>query len=307
LFLDEIGDLPLNAQAKVLRAIEEKEILPIGCRKAIKVNTRIIAATNKDLQALTSARLFREDLLQRLCGFIINTPSLAGHPEEITLLARKFWEEISKEISGDPSELPREILRELESRPWPGNNRELKQTLRHLATLFGTESLNAEHLRVVFQIRSQVTGPAATPEHGVAAGNYRAECLRTLNRALELTQACESALATVPGSRNLSPTAWPALRRTLDRIRDELRELCSHPIWFHSLSTHRAVEALVNSLAGVCGPSGELARKSLAAKQAGLRTSMQAARKAIFREAEWLGAVPGEPWDPRAKAARQSQ
>ena len=292
LFLDEVGDLPLDSQAKVLRAIEQREILPVGGTTPIKVNTRIIAATNRDLQAMTGAQLFREDLLQRLCGMVIHTPPLSRHPEEIASFARMFWKEISK----GRSELPEEILRALEVRQWPGNVRELKQTLLHLAALFGTESLRVEHIRAVFEIRDQVMGPAGSMEHCAAAGTYRAECLRVLNRALELTQACEAALAAVSGSRGVSRTAWPALRRTLDGIRNELAELSTHPIWFHSINTFRAAQALGDSLAKICGDSGESARRKLAARRAGLKAAIDSAAEALFREAGWLGAAPDEGW-----------
>ena len=127
LFLDEIGDLQPEHQAKVLRALEDAEIRKLGATKGTKVKARIIAATNRDLHAMVQTGQFREDLYYRLRGFLIRTPALREHPDDIPLLAQHFWQKINH---GKRKILPPEILTELKSCRWPGNARELKMMLQ---------------------------------------------------------------------------------------------------------------------------------------------------------------------------------
>jgi transcriptional regulator with GAF, ATPase, and Fis domain len=96
LFLDEVGDLALIHQVKILRALEENKIRPIGEVKEIRVNARVIAATNRDLFSMVKAGHFREDLYYRLRSFLLRTPGLRDHPEDIPTLARFFWKKIAR-------------------------------------------------------------------------------------------------------------------------------------------------------------------------------------------------------------------
>jgi two-component system, NtrC family, response regulator HydG len=129
LFLDEIGDMPLATQAKLLRAIQNQEILPVGSLTSHKVNVRIVAATHRDLRAAIAAGDFREDLYYRLSMVELTVPSLRDRPEDIPLLARhfvrKFSEEFAKRIDGLT---PRALL-VLQRYGWPGNVRELEHVI----------------------------------------------------------------------------------------------------------------------------------------------------------------------------------
>ncbi len=129
LFLDEIGDMSLNHQAKLLRALQENKVRPMGGEDSFKVNARIIAATNRDLQAMIRAGSFREDLYFRLSGFPLVVPALRQHPEDIPMLARHFWAEIT---GANRPTLPPSILAEMQRVDWPGNVRELRAFLHHL-------------------------------------------------------------------------------------------------------------------------------------------------------------------------------
>lgn len=149
LFLDEIADLDPIHQAKILRAMDSGEFRPLGGKIEIKSNARIIAATNRDLAGLVRAGRFREDLFYRLFAFQIATPPLRDHPDDIPLLARHFWGQITRD---DQAVLPDDLVTELQTYRWPGNARELRAVLTRLRVLSTATrpGLNASLLRTVF-------------------------------------------------------------------------------------------------------------------------------------------------------------
>ncbi|MFN8340080.1 MAG: sigma-54 dependent transcriptional regulator [Cyclobacteriaceae bacterium] len=132
LFLDEIGDMSLAAQAKVLRALQENRITRVGGEKDIKVNVRLLAATNKDLTAEIKANRFREDLFHRLSVIIIKVPSLQERLEDIPVLTEKFLADIAEEYGNKPKEIAKEAMELLQQRAWTGNIRELRNVIERL-------------------------------------------------------------------------------------------------------------------------------------------------------------------------------
>lgn len=138
LFLDEIGDMSLSAQAKVLRALQEKKITRVGGDKEIKVNVRVIAATNKDLHQEIQAGNFREDLYHRLNVIPIQVPSLAERKEDVPLLVERFFQDFSMEYGGTRTILPEASLY-LQELPWTGNVRELRNVVERLYIMCGNE------------------------------------------------------------------------------------------------------------------------------------------------------------------------
>lgn len=141
LFLDEIGDMSLSAQAKVLRALQESKITRVGGDKEIKINVRVIAATNKDLKREISEGGFREDLYHRLNVIPIHVPPLAERREDILLLAEKFLYDISQEYGGVPKTIANDAMQHLKSLPWTGNVRELRNVIERLVIMCGDEIL----------------------------------------------------------------------------------------------------------------------------------------------------------------------
>ena len=135
IFLDEIGDMSLSAQAKVLRALQENVIMRVGGEKPIEVNARVIAATNKDLEAEIAAGRFREDLYHRLSVIVIRVPDLKDHKEDIPELVRYFNEQISAGMSRQPREFSPEAVSLLCAQPWPGNIRQLRNIIERLLIL----------------------------------------------------------------------------------------------------------------------------------------------------------------------------
>ena len=129
-FLDEIGDMPLNLQAKMLRLLQEKSVERLGGRETIPVDVRIIAATNRDLETLITQGQFREDLYYRLKVITIWLPPLSERREDIALLSEHFLARYAKELSIDNPGIDGEAMEALRQRIWPGNVRELANTLQ---------------------------------------------------------------------------------------------------------------------------------------------------------------------------------
>lgn len=135
LFLDEVGDMSLDAQAKVLRALQENTISRVGGDKSIKVNVRLIAATNKDLKGAISEKLFREDLYHRLAVIVIDVPALDERKDDIPLLVEHFNELIAKEQNIALKKFEPKAIEALKKLSWTGNVRELANVVERLIIL----------------------------------------------------------------------------------------------------------------------------------------------------------------------------
>ncbi len=135
LFLDEIGDMSASAQAKVLRVLQEGRITRVGGNKDIKVDVRVLAATNKDLPAEIAKGDFREDLYHRLAVILIKVPALAERTEDIPELVNHFLHLIADEYGNKPKAIAAEALKALQKLPWTGNIRELRNVVERLVIL----------------------------------------------------------------------------------------------------------------------------------------------------------------------------
>ena len=139
LFLDEIGDMSLSAQAKVLRALQENKITRVGGDKEIKVNVRVIAATNKDLRQEIANGNFREDLFHRLSVIPIHVPPLTERRTDIPLLTEKFLNDIATDYNAPAKQVTPDAMNYLQSLPWTGNVRELRNVIERLVIMCGDE------------------------------------------------------------------------------------------------------------------------------------------------------------------------
>jgi PAS domain S-box-containing protein len=155
LFLDEVGDIPLDLQPKLLRALQEKEFERLGGTRTIPIDVRLLAATNRNLTQMMGDKLFRSDLYYRLKVFPITVPPLRDHPEDIPLLARHFTQKYASQMKRKIETIPSETMRALVSWPWPGNIRELENFIERAVILSRGPDLRAP----LAEIR----------EHGVAA------------------------------------------------------------------------------------------------------------------------------------------
>jgi DNA-binding NtrC family response regulator len=147
IFLDEIGDMSLSAQAKVLRALQENLIQRVGADKDIKVNTRVIAATNKDLKQEIANGTFREDLYHRLAVILIKVPSLNDRREDIPLLIEHFLNKITQEQGSVVRTFSPEAIQLLQEYDWTGNIRELRNVIERLIIL-GNNQISEEDVKL---------------------------------------------------------------------------------------------------------------------------------------------------------------
>ncbi|HEX4382682.1 MAG TPA: sigma-54 dependent transcriptional regulator [Myxococcales bacterium] len=146
IFLDEIGELSGNLQAKLLRVLQEREVERVGGVRRIAIKARILAATNRELQTEVSAGRFREDLYQRLKVVTLALPPLRERPEDLPALVEHLLMKINQRLHKNLRRVPREVLEKLQRRAWPGNVRELENVLTRAAVLSQGDMLLEEHL-----------------------------------------------------------------------------------------------------------------------------------------------------------------
>ncbi len=155
LFLDEIGDMSLAAQSKVLRALEEEEIQRIGGARTVKLDVRVIAATNKKLEEEIKSDGFRQDLFYRLNVLPIVVPSLRDRKEDIALLAQHFVAQFCEENGKPVKSVSPEAISILENHGWPGNVRELRNIVERLIIMVDSHTIDANHVLSAVQIGGQ--------------------------------------------------------------------------------------------------------------------------------------------------------
>jgi PAS domain S-box-containing protein len=143
LFLDEVGDIPLDLQPKLLRALQEKSFERLGGTRTIPIDVRLVAATNRNLSQMMGDKLFRSDLYYRLKVFPITTPALRDHPEDIPILARHFTKKYAAKMGRQIDKIPEETMRALVNWHWPGNVRELENFIERSVILSPGPSLRA--------------------------------------------------------------------------------------------------------------------------------------------------------------------
>jgi DNA-binding NtrC family response regulator len=200
LFLDEIGNVPLATQAKLLRALEQREVNPLGATRAVAVDARIIAATNSELEESVKAGRFRADLYYRLSEFTIALPPLRSRREDIMHLSQRFLDEVSMELRRPVRRIADEAMQVLLHHDWPGNVRELRNVVRK-AALLATDVVTPEHIPALSASAPAPSRVAAEPlgedlslreVAELAAGQAEREVIR---HALESTKGNKSQAA----------------------------------------------------------------------------------------------------------------
>ena len=200
LFLDEIGNVPLATQAKLLRALEQREVNPLGATRAVAVDARIIAATNSELEESVKAGRFRADLYYRLSEFTIALPPLRSRREDIMHLSQRFLDEVSMELRRPVRRIADEAMQVLLHHDWPGNVRELRNVVRK-AALLATDVVTPEHIPALSASAPAPSRAAAEPlgedlslreVAELAAGQAEREVIR---HALESTKGNKSQAA----------------------------------------------------------------------------------------------------------------
>jgi formate hydrogenlyase transcriptional activator len=143
LFLDEVGDIPLELQPKLLRALQEKSFERLGGTRTIPIDVRLVAATNRNLSQMMRDKLFRSDLYYRLKVFPITTSPLRDHPEDTPLLTRHFTKKYGRKMGRQIEKIPSETMRTIVNWPWPGNVRELENFIERSVILSSGSSVRA--------------------------------------------------------------------------------------------------------------------------------------------------------------------
>ena len=166
IFLDEIGELPLGTQARLLRVLETGEYIRVGSSKTQKTDVRVIAATNKDLLQQVQSGRFREDLYYRLSTVPIRVPALHDRPEDIHILFRKFAADFANKYKTSPVQLDDEAKQLLISYPWPGNVRELKNIAEQISVLSTDKNIPAKELSKFLQPYSNNRMPILASANG---------------------------------------------------------------------------------------------------------------------------------------------
>jgi PAS domain S-box-containing protein len=146
IFLDEIGDLPVNMQAKLLRVLQEKEIERLGDNQPTKVNVRVIAATNRNLEEMVREGLFRQDLFYRLNVVVLEIPPLRERPEDIPALVASLLAKLTEHLGCSPKRIDEGALECLRKHTWPGNVRELENVLERILNLVEEDVITVHHL-----------------------------------------------------------------------------------------------------------------------------------------------------------------
>ena len=211
LFLDEIGEIDAATQVKLLRVLSERSLERVGSNSPIKVDVRVIAATNKSLKELVSRGSFREDLYFRLNGVKIEMPPLRDRREDVVLLAGSFLTEFAKENDRPVKPLSDSAMQSLLAYPWPGNVRELRTAIEHGVVMSNSSTIEALHLPQFLQSPEQSPTHTATPPKNTlaAASEFNLNALES--------KTIRAALALARGNRTHASELLGLSRRTLQR------------------------------------------------------------------------------------------
>ncbi|MDP9229507.1 MAG: sigma-54 dependent transcriptional regulator [Bacteroidota bacterium] len=175
IFLDEIGEMPLGTQARLLRMLETGEYIRVGSSKVQKSDVRVIAASNKDLLELVQNRKFREDLYYRLSTVPIRVPALHDRKEDIMLLFRKFAVDFAEKYKTSPVQLDEEAKELLINYPWPGNVRELKNIAEQVSVLSTEKMISAKELSKFLPVHSNNRLPVLAHHNGSGSHDFNSE------------------------------------------------------------------------------------------------------------------------------------
>ncbi|MFO7788238.1 MAG: sigma-54 dependent transcriptional regulator, partial [Halospina sp.] len=218
LFLDEVADLPLPMQVKLLRAIQEKRIRPVGAREEVAVDVRILSATHRNLAALVEEGLFRQDLFYRINVIELRVPSLRERAADIPILARHILERLARDYELPPAQLSDDAQTALQAHPFPGNVRELENCLERAFTLSEDDVIRGEDLQLN---GAPATGSAAEESSGMPDPGESGMDLETYLESIERT-TIEKALAQTEGNKTAAARrlgiSFRALRYKLKKL-----------------------------------------------------------------------------------------
>ena len=213
LFLDEVGEMTQENQKKLLRVLQEGEIRRLGGKKPVKVNIRVISATNKDLEEMVKTKLFREDLFYRLAGVKVRVPPLRERKEDMPLLVDTFLQDFARETHTPPKKASPEATTALARYDWPGNIREVQFVIRQAAYMGEGDIIDADVIDEILQTKAKESVPAAaSAADGTLNGMINALKKKVISEALQRCSGNLSEVARVLGISRMS------LYREMDRL-----------------------------------------------------------------------------------------
>lgn len=178
IFLDEISEMTLNLQAKLLRVLQEREVDPVGGRGTVPLDVRVVASTNRDLKEWAEDGKFREDLYYRLNVFPVSLPPLRKRPGDILLLANHFRKRFITELGRNDIAFSPSALSAMENYPWPGNIRELENVIQRALLMAEGRVIEPDDLMIDFEPSDNESGPVPFPSHSAAVHSDNAEAIR---------------------------------------------------------------------------------------------------------------------------------
>jgi DNA-binding NtrC family response regulator len=220
-FLDEIGDIPISVQTKLLRVIQEQEIKPLGASRTRKVDVRIIASTNQNIEEKIRQRTFREDLYYRLNVVTLKTPSLREIPRDIPLLLNHHVRMACLELGISSRRFTPEALEILMHRPWPGNVRELQNLVRRVVAFSADSVIGAQELRALEEMHHSFDNPAiARDQPAEEVGSYRQAKNRVVRQftAAYISDLLKKTGGNVTRAAELSGLGRPSLQKIMRRL-----------------------------------------------------------------------------------------
>ena len=223
LFLDEVGELPLEVQPKLLRVLQDRELERVGGARTIKVDVRVVAATNRDLLEMQRQRLFRSDLFYRLNVFPIAVPPLRERAGDIALLVRHFLQRSSRRLNKQVDIVPAETLAALERYHWPGNVRELENVIERAVILARGRALQVSPSEMALEPPALPAAPAPPAAGSASAGWQDEKTLAAAERAF-IVEALERCRWVVGGPRGAA--ARLGMRRTTLQARMRKLDIC---------------------------------------------------------------------------------
>ena len=230
LFLDEVGELSPANQAKVLHAVENKLIRPLGSNETFQVDVRIIAATNRNLARMIMQDTFREDLYYRLNAFTIISPPLRERPEDIPEIAQALWNRF-----GCKQKLPKAFVDYLKEYTWPGNVRELKILLNSIIDIFGRISPKPEHIEMIRDYRKDTLFQAQQTKYDDFDKMLKAQCKNRLITAGNLMRGIKIKFRPIISEKTRKPEFLDELdeiRLSISKEITRLEDLCREPLYF---------------------------------------------------------------------------
>ena len=251
IFLDEIGDMPLISQSKLLRVLDKKETRRLGSNDNKTLDVRVIAATNKDLHKMMEEKTFRSDLFFRLEKFVIRTKPLSDFPEDIPMIASHIWTNVLK----NTPPLNKEFLKLLTTMSWPGNVRDIRNALDRIGDFFPGVPLSEEHIKIIQQLMEEDHSDAVWKQTVPYTKLFDEESLKRIILSHRIIRGIKISVRPLLNAEYMSkatPLETKIIRQSLIQDLKKLDELLMEPVFFKSLQLYDNIRCFRANLEKIC-------------------------------------------------------